>query len=352
MMFGVNDQRRIEGLDDPEQVEDLLIDICRNRIKPALLPRLDKVYFDNGARIVILQVDDRRAPHSTPENRYFVRVGSTKREAEGDEIAALFSRSRTAAFEDLPVIRATMLDVDEALVWSYIRDIEGENFRETAGFPTAEAMHDLRLTVAMDGQAALTLAGLLLFGRSESVETLIPQSRLLLTRYSGNTATSPIVEQSELYGNLGSLFDRALAFIKRYADLWTTRPHKNGGSSEQPISARANYSSDVVNEALSNLLLHRDYAMSNSPSRIQVYDDRIEFINAAHSYGRTRKSIEYGATLRQNPRLHSIFTRSEYGSAVLRRGIPALRRAQTAFAKREPRLAILNDEFRLEIHGV
>src|SRR5262249_19187451 len=162
-------------------------------------------------------------------------------------------------------------------------------------------------------------AGLMLFGRSASVQQSIPQSRLFLTRYSGVSATSPVIEQSELYGNLGSLFDRALAFIKRYADLWTTRPPKTTNGTEPPIIARANYSSDVVNEALSNLLLHRDYAMTNSPSRIQVYDDRLEFVNAARSYGRTRKSMEYGATLRQNPRLHSIFTRSEYGSAVLRR---------------------------------
>ncbi|HYV04243.1 MAG TPA: ATP-binding protein, partial [Blastocatellia bacterium] len=34
IIFGVSDQRRVEGLDDPEQVEEQLIDICRNQIKP------------------------------------------------------------------------------------------------------------------------------------------------------------------------------------------------------------------------------------------------------------------------------------------------------------------------------
>src|SRR5215471_19514623 len=29
IVFGVNDQRRLEGLDDPEQVEEQLIEICR-----------------------------------------------------------------------------------------------------------------------------------------------------------------------------------------------------------------------------------------------------------------------------------------------------------------------------------
>src|SRR5215470_482367 len=116
MIFGVNDQRRLEGLDDPEQVEEQLINICRNEIKPPILPRLDKVAFDNGTRIVVLQVDERRAPHQTPDHRYFIRIGSSKREADGSEIAALFARSRVAALEDMPLIEAAIEDVDEALV--------------------------------------------------------------------------------------------------------------------------------------------------------------------------------------------------------------------------------------------
>ncbi|HWP43153.1 MAG TPA: ATP-binding protein, partial [Blastocatellia bacterium] len=130
MIFGVSDQRRLEGLDDPEQVEQQLIDICRNQIKPPLLPRIDKVSFDNGVRVVVLQVDDRRAPHATPDNRYFIRIGSSKREADGSEIAALFARARTASFEDMPLVTADIGDIDEALVWSYLRDLEGDTFRE------------------------------------------------------------------------------------------------------------------------------------------------------------------------------------------------------------------------------
>ena len=82
ILFGVNDQRRVEGLDDPEQVEDELIDICRNQIKPAILPRLDKVAFDNGTRIVVLQVDDRRAPYQTFDHRYASAQPSAKPTAQ------------------------------------------------------------------------------------------------------------------------------------------------------------------------------------------------------------------------------------------------------------------------------
>lgn len=355
MLFGVNDQRRVEGLDDPEQVEEQLIDICRNQITPPLFPRLDKVSFDNGVRIVVLQVDERRAPHQTPDHRYFIRIGSTKREADGSEIAALFSRSRVASFEDMPLVKAAVEDVDEALVWSYIRDLEGEAFREPVGFPTALALRDLRLAADYGGSITPTLAGFLLFGRSAAVEQTIPQSRVTLTRYSGTSANSPVVERTEFAGNLTLLFDRAMQFIKRYADLWDARPPRSVQShteSAEPVCARANYSRDVVIEALTNMLVHRDYSVVGSSARVSVFDEHIEFANPSRTNGATRKSVEYGATLQLNPRLHHIFTSAEYGIEAARRGMAALRRAHLAFTRREPRIALAGDEFRLEVIGV
>jgi len=350
ILFGVNDQRRVEGLDDPEQVEEQLIDICRNQIKPPILPRIDKVSFDNGTRIIVLQVDERRAPHQTPDHRYFIRIGSQKREADGAEIAALFARSRVAAIEDMPLIEAAIEDVDEALVWSYIRDLEGEAFREPSGFPTAAAMRDLKLAADYGASITPTLASFLLFGRSAAVEKVLPQSHIMLTRFSGTDANSPVVERAEFAGNVTSLFDRSLQFIKRYADLWDARPPRASQSAE-PVRPRANYSRDAVIEAMTNLLTHRDYSIIGLHSRVFVFDDRVEFINPCRTNGATKKSVEYGATSQQNPRLHHIFTSAEYGIEPARRGIPALRRAHYAFTRREPRISLLGDEFRLELYG-
>jgi predicted HTH transcriptional regulator len=183
---------------------------------------------------------------------------------------------------------------------------------------------------------------------------VIPQSRVAMIRYSGTTVASPVVEQSEINGNLTALFDRAIAFLKRYVDLRDARPPRTAPANglQEPVPARANYSCSAVTEALMNLLTHRDYSIVSLPSRILVFDDRLEFINAMRTNGTTRKSIEYGATLQQNPRLHRIFTRPEYGCESGIRGIPGLRRAQIAFSRREPKISLLNDEFHLELCGI
>ena len=360
IVFGVNDQRRIEGLDDPESVEEELIDICRNHIKPPILPHIDKVSFDNGIRIVVLQVDDRRAPHTTPDNRYFIRIGSTKREADGAEIAGLFGKGRSASIEDMPLPGASVEDVDEALVWSYVRDLEGEVFREPEGFPTQDALKNLMLASEYGARVTPTLAGLLLFGRTASVRQRVPQGSLILTRYSGADLHSPVVERIEFYGNLASLFEQALGFIKRYVDIWDTKPPKSSmlgsklakGNVYEAVRPRANYSRCAIIEALTNLLAHRSYSMVGIPACINIFDESIDLINPCRTNGANKRSIEYGAGTKENPRLHHILTSREYGLDSVSRGIPSIRRSQYAFSRREPRISLLPDEFSLELFGI
>src|ERR1044071_9157092 len=117
IVFGVNDQLRVEGVDHPEQVQDELVRICREEIAPPLMPFIDRLAFDNGRRIVALDVQGRQRPYRTREGRFFVRIGAEKREATGDELSALLDDTRPFEFESLPALRATIDDIDEAHLW-------------------------------------------------------------------------------------------------------------------------------------------------------------------------------------------------------------------------------------------
>ena len=61
IIFGVNDQLRIEGVSNPEWVQSELARICREEIIPSLVPMLDCVAFDSGKRIVALDIDGEKA---------------------------------------------------------------------------------------------------------------------------------------------------------------------------------------------------------------------------------------------------------------------------------------------------
>ena len=51
IVFGVNDNLRVEGVDDAEEVRDELVRLCREEIYPALVPYIDLISFDSGRRV-------------------------------------------------------------------------------------------------------------------------------------------------------------------------------------------------------------------------------------------------------------------------------------------------------------
>src|SRR5258708_12904452 len=74
IVFGVNDQLRVEGIDDGESVQDELVRICHEEIAPPIIPFIDRIAFDNGRRIVALDVNGKRRPYRTRDGRFFIPI--------------------------------------------------------------------------------------------------------------------------------------------------------------------------------------------------------------------------------------------------------------------------------------
>src|SRR3954471_6229467 len=221
MVFGVNDQMRVEGLDDAEGVQEDLVRICREDIQPPLVPFIDRVAFDNGRRIVALDVVGKTRPYRTRDGRFYIRIGSEKREASREEISSLIDEARPLRYENVPAVGASLSDIDEAHLWSYVKEFEGDAFDEAGvtGYPTEEVLRrDLLLAVPAGSETIPTVAAVLLFGRDERVAELLPRSVITATRFAGDTTQSPVIERAQLTGNLHSLYEAALNFIKRYCD--------------------------------------------------------------------------------------------------------------------------------------
>src|SRR5437660_1860312 len=221
IVFGVNDQMRVEGVDDPESVQDELAHICRDEIQPPLIPFIDRIAFDNGRRIVALDVDGKRRPYRTRDGRFYVRIGSEKREASREELSALIDEARPFRYENVPAIGARLSDIDEAHLWSFVKEFEGDAFDEASvlGYPTEEVLkRDLLLAVEIGNETIPTVAALLLFGQDERVGELLPRSSITVTRFAGDATQAPVIERAQLTGNLHTLYESALHFINRYCD--------------------------------------------------------------------------------------------------------------------------------------
>jgi ATP-dependent DNA helicase RecG len=362
IVFGVSDQLRVEGVDDPEGVQEELVRICRAEIEPPLVPFIDRIAFDNGRRIVALDVDGRRRPYRTRDGRFYLRLGSEKREASREELSALIDEARPLRYENVPVPGASVEDIDEAHLWSFVKEFEGDAFEEAslADYPTGEVLkRDLLLGAGSMGEVLPTVAGLLLFGRDERVAELLPRANVIAARYAGDNIQAPLVETVRLSGNLHTLYEAALRFVERYCDLWAARPRKFPGREEEeadaPVAARANYQRDALLEGLRNALVHRDLALRDVPTRLYIFDRAIEIINPRRTNGfapPAQRAIRYGVPLKLNPQLAALFSNPAYGLKLPHGGLPMLLRQSRLFSGKRADIHAFNDEFRLRLHGI
>ena len=360
MVFGVNDQMRIEGVDDPESVQEELVRICREDVEPSLVPFIDRIAFDHGRRVVALDIEGKRRPYRTRDGRFYIRSGAEKREATREELSELMDEARPIGFENMPVIGAATADIDEAHLWSFLREFEGDAFDNAvaSGYPTSGVLErDLLLATEYAGQVVPTVAGLLLFGRDERVNELLPRAAVTATRFAGDSPQSPVVERVSITGNLLTLYEATLRFVARYSDLWDTRPKSfpAGEVEDSPVAARGNYQRASVCEGICNLLVHRDLALRDPSTRLNIFDHSIELVNPRRTAGFSpvaQKAIRYGVPQRLNPQLAAIFRSPAYGLTLPQGGLPMLLRASRLFSNRRTELNAINDEFRLRLHGI
>ena len=359
IIFGVTDQLRVEGVDDPETVQDELVRICREEIQPSLVPFIDRVAFDSGRRVVALDVDGKRRPYRTRDGRFYIRIGAEKREASREELSALLDETRPLRYENVPVIGASIKDIDEAHLWSFLRGFAGDAFDEAAaaGYPTAEVLErELLLGITNGIEVVPTTAGLLLFGRDDRVAELLPRAAVVATRFAGDSTQTPIVERTTLTGGLATLYEALLRFVGRYCDLWETRPRRFSTTETDgsPIAPRANYHHGAVREAIANALLHRDLALREPSTRLHLFEHSLEVVNPRRTAGFSPvalKAIRYGIPERLNPQLNAVFKSPAYGQTLASGGLPMLLRESRLFSGKKTEISAFNDEFRLRLHG-
>ena len=355
IIFGVNDQLRIEGVTNPEWVQEELRRICREEIVPPIIPLIDSIAFDSGKRVVALDVQPHRKPYRTRDGRFYMRFGAEKREVSREQLSMWLDEIRPLGYENIPLFNAEEKDFDDGLLWTFAGAFEDVsptiNLYQTADF----LKKDLTLAVGISDEFFPTVAGLVLFGKDDRVHEMFPRSAVTVARFSGENGTAQLVEKKEIKGNLHTQNEEVIKFIERYCDLAKDKPKKSLHLVGAPVAARATYHVYAMREAVANALVHRDFALRDIPTRITIYDNFIEIVNARRTQGfvaPAARSIRYGIAQRLNPQIASIFSRREYGTSVPRGGVPMILKQSERVAGKRAELYTANDEFKLKIYGV
>jgi len=124
LIFGIDDEGNVVGIELPKKLEETIINISRNNCQPPIVPEVER-QSKEGKTIVVVKVsvgNDR--PYKT-EGRFYIRVGSTVREASSTELVRLFSEG---PYKALILMLARLTDIkNEVCAALEAQSKEGDN---------------------------------------------------------------------------------------------------------------------------------------------------------------------------------------------------------------------------------
>jgi ATP-dependent DNA helicase RecG len=164
IVFGVEDEtRRLVGVTSPQGIEEGIINILRARCSLDVMPSIGFVPYQGMEFVIVTCPQGDRKPYLVSgETRPYVRVGSSNREAQDEEVRRLYIEGSAGGFEALSSRGATVADLSEELIAAYVRRRE-ETSSQPLGLSWKEALRSLGCLVEQGETQVPTNAGVMLF---------------------------------------------------------------------------------------------------------------------------------------------------------------------------------------------
>ena len=284
VLLGVEDDGKISGT-TRENLDEWVAELCRTKIEPPIIPSLSWARnAEPGRHVMAVRVTlgSDKPYHRIHKGRrtYFVRVGSTCREASRDELERMFQASGRLHYGLKPVSGAGFDALDRRRLRDYFgRVLSGVVSAEEDVGEWQKLLYNLDLMTVSAGHTVATIDGMLIFGSNP--KRFVPQSGIRAICYFGTVPDYATRADEDLKGPLvplcaadGSIVETGLVeqawnFVRRNIEL---SAHLEGARRVD----RWDYPEVVIREAVVNALVHRDYSIAGSDIMLTIYADRME----------------------------------------------------------------------------
>lgn len=265
LIIGVEDHPiKVRGVKSVKAVTDKLVNAAR-QVVPTLVPYLHISSHTVATRIVIVA----SLPANVPDvyhvaGKYLKRHGSQKIPITAEELLRLMYHRGHKSYENQPVPKATLDDIDWLQVDRYLeRRAHTRNTRIPPDIDRVELLHKLEV-ITEDGVP--TVAGILFFGKDP--QSFFPSQLIKAARFSDNT-TREFIDREVIAGTIPDMIDSAYRFVARNI--------RHGAKivGLQRID-QDEYPAEAVREILANACVHRDLAINDSAIRCHIFSNRIE----------------------------------------------------------------------------
>lgn len=346
IVFGVEDKtRRPVGVTNPQKIEEGVINILRARCSLDAMPGIEIITYQGMEFVAATCPQGARKPYLVNgETRPYVRVGSSNREAQDEEIRRLYVEGSEGGFEALPCRQASLSDLSEQLIDNYMRQRE-ETSGQPLGLSWEEILYRLGCTTKEGTRWVPTHAGVMLF--DDDPQRFISQAEVACVRFKGTDVIS-YIDRRDLHGPLYQLVDDAEQFIYRHMKI--------GRRIEGFVGVEyREYPQAAVREAIVNAVVHRDYSRRGQSIRIFMFDNRIEIYSPGTlppgvSIEKMRRLEPQ--SVQRNPIIVGVLR--DLGSRYIERlgtGIRRMAQAMTEHGLPRPQFEEVGNEFRVTLLG-
>ncbi len=309
LLLGVEDRTaRVRGVRDALGLEEQLANLISDSVAPRLAPDIEILPWRRTQVIGVEVHPSPTRPHYLKregvDSGTYVRVGSTNRRADAELVQELRRTARGESFDEQP-----MPDLDsEAIDFR----AASESFAPVRKLAKRD-LESLRLIDRHQGRLVPTVGGVLLFGRER--ERHFPDAWIQAGRFDG-TNKARITDQAEIRSFPVRAIEEAIAFVAKHSlhgvEIGAVRR-----------TERWNLPPVAVREAVINAVAHADYAQRGAPTRVSIFDNRLEIENPGLlPFGLTVEDLEHGVSKLRNRVIgrvfHALGLIEQWGSGVQR----------------------------------
>jgi len=322
--IGVNDDCTIEGISQEEvrKYNSWISDAASQLIRPAIYPQTRTVEVEGKILMLIEVSEGSSKPYQDHKGAFWVKTGSDKRVASSQELMRLFQQNAQLTLDEMST-SADLSYLEISKFKAFFEKLKGITFEES-GLELVQVLQNMNLSK----NESLTLAGLLLF--SKDVETFKPFCLVRAINFPSNEISDDLyIDKRDCTGTLDAQFKQGMLFLKNnLAFVQKESSFNSPGVLE--------IDEKVLEEAVVNALLHRDYS-KNAVIRLFIFKDRVEIISPGSLPNHlTIENIKNGNSVMRNPLLAS------YGTKILPysgigSGIPRI-------IKNHPETELVNDK--------
>jgi len=339
LAIGVDDDRNVVGVPNPEVAELTLANLIADSIRPQLVPTIEMVSVDDKTVLVAnVPLGSHRPYYLKAVGRYqgtFMRLGSSNRQATTLLVDDLARSSGPLSFDRLVAAEASMEDLDLASLTNMLGRQIGE-----------EELVTLELAKREDGQLKPTNAGVLVACRTP--QRFYPHAWVQCARFRGPKGLE-FADQASIEGPLPLAVDHVMTFLQRHrflrAEFGNGDPNWDWRRKDIPSIPESS-----IREFVINALVHSSYSYGGSAIKVAFWDELITIESPGGLVpGVTIEQITNGVSVLRNPAVARVFREMhliETWGSGLRKAIQDM----VAAGYGEPEIEELHERLRVTVH--